>query len=131
MRRPNPCRSLPIALFATLLATSALAAAPCAAMFDCPMKVAACGCPATSGVESHCPSSPSPAKDEDCPGMAAAEPAANRTAEAPTPLVVEAPEPVGGVAVPVAPSIALAEEAARGARPAGRALLSLHQSLLI
>lgn len=99
-------------------------------MPDCPMSAPASHCHAAPSAERHC-APPSVQEGDDCCGLVAAQPAAAAAAtEAPSPLIVEAPEPTGVATLLVATPPALSEGGRFVARSAG-ALLSLHQTFLI
>ena len=117
-------------LLAVLLAAAGAPAVVCAAMPDCPMVTVASGCHESGAASDSCDSTRLDRAMDCCTVSAPTAPAAAQ--QAPTgPSGFELASPSQPVA-PVAPPIAgEAVEAPPGARPAGRTLLSLHQTLLI
>jgi len=118
------------ALLAALLAAAGAPAVVCAAIPDCPMMTAASGCH-ESVASSDSYDSTRLDRALDCCTVSA-QPAPAAAQQAPTGPsgfeLASASQP----GAPVVPPIAVeAVEVPPAARPAGRALLSLHQTLLI
>jgi hypothetical protein len=131
MKAPRNFGRFAAALLAVLIAAAGAPVALCAAMPDCPMSAPASHCHAAPGAERHC-APPSVQEGDDCCVLVAVPPAtAAATTEAPGPLIVEAPEPMGVATLLVATPPAPSEGGWFVARSAGRALLSLHQTFLI
>jgi hypothetical protein len=120
-----------IALLATFSVAAGAPAMTCGAMADCPMPVPADDCHETSG-EAHGCAPPQVEAGDDCCCVVAAQPVSAPPSEASAPSVA-APAP--GPAAP-APAATGADRPVPAGhpplpRPAGRALLSLQQTLLI
>lgn len=118
------------ALLAVLLAAAGAPAMICAAMPDCPMMTAASGCHESVASSDSCDSTRLDRAIDCC--LVSAQPAPAAAQQAPTgpsgSEFASATQPVA----PVVPSIAVeAVEVLPATRPAGRALLSLQQTLLI
>lgn len=118
------------ALLAALLAAAGAPAVVCAAMPDCPMGTAASDCHESGPSNHSCDSMRLDRAMDCCTVSAQTAPAAAQ--EAPTgpsgSELASATQPGAPVVPPVADE---AVEVPPAAPPAGRALLSLHQTLLI
>lgn len=117
-------------LLAVLLAAAGAPAVICAAMPDCPMVTAASGCHESGASSDSCDSTRLDRAMDCCTVSAQSAPAAAQ--QAPTGPsgfeLASASRPVAPVAAPAAGE---SVEAPPEERPAGRTLLSLHQTLLI
>lgn len=130
MNLSHRLRTSGYALLAVLLAAAGAPAVVCAAMPDCPMMTPASGCHESGASSDSCDSTRLDRAMDCC--TVSAQPAPAAAQQAPTwPSGFElasASQPVAPVAAPIAGE---AVEAPPGGRPAGRVLLSLHQTLLI
>lgn len=121
---------LAVALLAAWITAPGAAASSCAAVQTCPHRAAASTCHAASGADHHRASSQTPAAG-DCCRLMAAEPSA---APVVTPASSDLPTPalaVVAASMTAAPTRATLTAVSRPLQRSGRALLSLHQTLLI
>jgi hypothetical protein len=127
----TPDARIAVTLLAVLITAAGAPIARCAAMPDCPAMTPATSCHGTSGGERHCAPARFEASDDCC----------TTAVEQSLPAAIEKLSAAAGTELPVAagaapslPPPARSSIAALGARPpapSGRALLSLHHTLLI
>ena len=123
---------LAAALLAILTMAVGAPVALCAAMPDCPSMAPASACHEESAVQRHCAPPRVEASDDCCGVMAAQPPPATPSEKAPTGSAFEAAPPaLITVSIAPAPSPATFAPVFRPFQRSGRALLSLHHTLLI
>jgi hypothetical protein len=133
MRRSRAIRTFTIALLAVLLTVAGAPAMVCASMADCPMmEPATPSCHGAPGTRSRC-AAPRVEAADDCCTVTATPPIRVLSVHVETLLTADAEPAVpffGAPAPPCLPSRS-AVDTASPPGPAGRNLLSLHQTLLI
>lgn len=130
MKLSHRLRPSGYALLAGLLAAAGAPAAVCAAMPDCPMGMAATDCLGSGASSDACDATRLDRAMDCCAISAPPAPAAQQEVTGPSGYELASTSQPLAPAV-VAPAAGPAAEDPPAGRPAGRALLSLHQTLLI